>query len=413
VTLALLSVSATAQAAPGMEASVQDEAVISHQAWGDRNLALDLTSQLGMGWVRMNVEIDHPFALDEAVDSVRARGMNVQLTIVGQPNAPDPGTFYGLVRTIAQHYAGRVTRYSIWNEPDCCGWLKANRICMSAKEDTTSESATTTRVRSHQYVRRWKRVRVRSHQYVRRWKNVRRRYRRQHRTRYRWVRKRVGKWVASWAYMRGSSTISASRYRALCGLNAVAGRYRQLYEAGYAALKATDPTLQVLLGELSPNHPRELMNNLLSRGPLKADGLAIHPYQPVTPPELAGPEFEGGIGKLDMYNRFTEDPRLRTPANGRVPLYITEFGYFIHGYPKAPASFVLPPAVRADYLTRAWAVACNTPNVREMNQYQLMDTAGRPVWDTGIVDLATGAPDASYVALKSWIEQNPMCVEGR
>jgi hypothetical protein len=381
-----------------LDGAVQDEAVITNQYWGSRDLALALARNLGAGWVRMNLDIRHPFDLDPAVDAARARGMHVQVTILGQPDPPHAGAFYDVTRAIAQHYQGRVGRYSIWNEPDCCGWLKPNPVCRSAKVDTATARTTATRVRRYRYVRRWKRVHAR-------------------RQPSRWVRRRVRKRIAYLAYVTGSKTLTASQYQALCGEGAMARVYRSLYDAGYAAIKSVDPSDQVFLGEVSPNDAIPLLREVLSYGPLKTDGLAIHPYQFATPPEQQGSDFVGGgIGYLSAYNQLLDEAyatgTLRTPQGAKPGIYITEFGYFLHGWNDGvPSSWILPPDQRADWLARAWAWACQTPNVKEMTQYQVMDTAGQPVWDTGIVDLATGQPDSAYLSLQAWIQQHPECVD--
>jgi hypothetical protein len=91
--------------------------------------------------------------------------------------------------------------------------------------------------------------------------------------------------------------------------------------------------------------------------PIVADGFALHPYQHTQAPDRRGPSRHIGIGKLraplavavnGSWNRVgvvaaldqlrfyrgttgvdsTGPYWLRTPTGGKVPLYITEFGYF-------------------------------------------------------------------------------------
>src|SRR5205085_2605369 len=67
--------------------------------------------------------------VDSMVDEARARGFQVELTLSGLASAqfggpdraginPDPGEFAVFCNAAARHFAGRVRRFSIWNEPN-------------------------------------------------------------------------------------------------------------------------------------------------------------------------------------------------------------------------------------------------------------------------------------------------------
>jgi hypothetical protein len=82
-------------------------------------------------------------ALDSAVDTVRATGMRVMLTITGpgplwastKPGKHNPrwipsAKAYGeFSRAVATRYRERVDRYLIWNEPNQQGWLQPQWEC--------------------------------------------------------------------------------------------------------------------------------------------------------------------------------------------------------------------------------------------------------------------------------------------
>jgi hypothetical protein len=138
--------------------------------------------------------------------------------------------------------------------------------------------------------------------------------------------------------------------------------------------------------------------------PLHADGYAHHPYQFTTAPERPGRGRDDvAIGSLDRLtaalDRLANARLLTTPAGGRLPIYLTEFGYLRRG------RRVLPAPRRAAYLARAFAIAARGyPRVRQMLQYLLVspprDYPGGG-FDTSIV-LRTGAWTPSFESLATW-----------
>jgi Cellulase (glycosyl hydrolase family 5) len=149
--------SAAAHAAPGMEVGLQDDAVFLYKNYYNRDVALDQARQLGVTRLRVNVLWDRvasaeanqttPPAVvtynwapyDSLVDAAAAKGIKVQFSIAGPAPAwangmhrhdlhagafkPNPVLYGQFVHAVAQHFAGRVDRYSIWNEPNWKGWL--------------------------------------------------------------------------------------------------------------------------------------------------------------------------------------------------------------------------------------------------------------------------------------------------
>ena len=153
----MLVASAAAHAAPGMEVGLQDDAVFLYQNYYNRDVALQQARQLGVTRLRVNVLWDRIAAAeagqttppatvtynwapyDSLVDAAAASGIKVQFSIAGPAPAwanakrqhnlhagaykPNPALYGRFVHDVAQHFAGRVDRYSIWNEPNWKGWL--------------------------------------------------------------------------------------------------------------------------------------------------------------------------------------------------------------------------------------------------------------------------------------------------
>ena len=149
-----LTVPSAARAARGMELALQDDAVFVDQRWMERERALDHAEDLGTKRIRVNVLWARTLVhganartvpaggpvydfsrIDALQHSAAARGIKLQLTITGPapafatadhevgPNNPDAAKFGAFVRTVVTHFAGRVDRYAIWNEPNWNTWL--------------------------------------------------------------------------------------------------------------------------------------------------------------------------------------------------------------------------------------------------------------------------------------------------
>jgi hypothetical protein len=149
--------SSTAHAAPGMEVGLQDDSVFLYQSYYNRQVALAQARQLGVTRLRVNVlwnriasaqarqttppaQVTYNWGpYDSLVDAAAADGIKVQFSIAGPAPAwangkhrnslhagaykPNPTLYGRFVHDVAQHFAGRVERYSIWNEPNWVGWL--------------------------------------------------------------------------------------------------------------------------------------------------------------------------------------------------------------------------------------------------------------------------------------------------
>jgi hypothetical protein len=341
ILLALLLVPAKALASNSMEFALQDDDVFIYQSGLDRSEGLDHAEDLGVQRIRVNVlwsrvlvpgsTSDKPVYDFSAIDSLQSeaalRGIQLQLTIAGPapawatanhrvgPDRPDPVKYGKFVRAVAEHFKGRVNRYSIWNEPNWTGWLAPQ-----------SKSP---------------------------------------------------------------------------------GLYRKLYTAGYAAVKAVDPSAQVLIGELAPiaegrraMAPLAFLRQMFPRGskPLKADGFALHPYQLTSAPTAVpkGRPDDVTIGTLPRLtkalDKLYKSRRLRTTKGKKLNLYLTEFGYLTKG------SRAQPPKRVAQWLKAAIGLARKNPRVKELLQYQLVDPASSALWHSALLN-RHGDPRPAYAAI--------------
>jgi hypothetical protein len=355
-----------ARAARGMELAIQDDALFVQGNKRFRgNKAFDYAKQLGITRIRVNLlwaytmprqqhnarrkpaTINYDFRqIDELIDRAASNGMRIHLSLTGpaprwanakrartpkawyKPNAAQFGQF---VRVAAQHFKGRVDRYSIWNEPNWKTWLGP--------------------------------------------------------------------------------------------LKSAPGLYRAMYVRAYSAIKKVDRRAQVLIGETSPygrpglaTSPLAFLRKVtcvnskyrrVAKCPkLKADGYAHHPYDFRHAPNFEYPgEDNVTIGTLSRLPRALDRLRrsgaLRTPRGGRMPLYLTEYGYFASG------KRALSAKTRSRYLKQAYTLALRNGRVKSQMQY-LMLTLPRgsdSTFNTGLVS-RSGKRLPQFNALRSWYRAN-------
>jgi hypothetical protein len=197
------------------------------------------------------------------------------------------------------------------------------------------------------------------------------------------------------------------------GLGKAARLYRQLYQAGYAGVKAANPNAKVGFGEVVATDPNEtgagsaggFIKAVLAAGdhPLKADYVALHPYQALSPKrgavtaaqQAANPDY-GGISYLagiqHTLARAFANHQLQTTSGKRAPLALSEFGYQHSMTPNAHK--------RAQYLAAALEQA-RRAGATSMNLYQLLPTQNRASrWDTSILDAGGNLPAEFRRALR-------------
>ena len=150
-----LGLTSTAHAAKGMELAIQDDNVL-RDGLSDPFTGFAKARELNATWVRVNLpwaqavngakrrkqpkNITYDWVRwDDAVTRARAQGINVELTLTGPAprwatgnrrvgvKKPKAGKFGAFARSAANHFDGRVTRYTIWNEPNLRQWLQPIR----------------------------------------------------------------------------------------------------------------------------------------------------------------------------------------------------------------------------------------------------------------------------------------------
>jgi Cellulase (glycosyl hydrolase family 5) len=173
----------------------------------------------------------------------------------------------------------------------------------------------------------------------------------------------------------------------LAPLGSSASIYRRLYPAAYKAIKRAAPEAKVLIGETSPYGRRGFaaapiawLRQVLcvnTRGKrkrscpkLKADGYAHHPYDFAHAANFRFPGKDnatmGTLGNLTRaLDLFSRRGALRRNGGGRMPVYLTEYGYFATG------RRALSKRKRTKYLAQGWSIALKNGRVRSNLQYLL------------------------------------------
>jgi hypothetical protein len=151
--VAALILPGSALAARGMEVALQDDTVFVQRVSYDYAKALGKAVQMRVTRIRANISWDvalgrqarfrkrpkhirYDFSRwDFLIDAAAERGIKLQLVLTGMaprwatsnhkvgPMRPNPKLFGHFARAAAEHFKGRIDRYSIWNEPNHRGWL--------------------------------------------------------------------------------------------------------------------------------------------------------------------------------------------------------------------------------------------------------------------------------------------------
>jgi hypothetical protein len=353
-----------AYAAKGMEVAVQDDLAMVQEIDkpGSRERDLKLAQGLKARWIRANVlwsyvvgpaarkkkepkKITYNWTgYDALVNEAAGRGIHVELSLSGRapayatgnhkigPDRVKAAPFKRFATAAAQHFGSRVTRYSIWNEPNYRGWLAP-----------VSKQATL---------------------------------------------------------------------------------YRALYIAGYSAIKAANPTAQVLIGETSPYGTGR--NNRNAQPPLtflrgvtcanshyrrakkcatlKTDGFAHHPYDFKHKPTFKYPGTDNvtlaTLGRLTSALKKLQRAKLLTTPSGGVPfVYLTEYGYFASG------RYRIPESTRAKYLVQAFTMAQKNSRVKQMLQFLLIKPPSKYLFfDTSLAS-RSAKPGFAYKSLAAWAKK--------
>jgi hypothetical protein len=183
-----------------------------------------------------------------------------------------------------------------------------------------------------------------------------------------------------------------------------------MHELGYAAIKRVSAENRVLMGGLSSIgsdgrgrtsaiRPLRFLREMACvdqrlralarpecRGfrPLRADGFAHHPYMHRQAPDQPLPHPDSvGMADLGRLSRLLAQLAERGRIVGRLPVYVTEFGYETD--PPDPGRGVSLQA-QPDLLQRATAEALARPDVRMHAQFLLRDLPQDELYQTGLVE---------------------------
>jgi Cellulase (glycosyl hydrolase family 5) len=313
-------------------------------------------------------------ALDAAIGAVRAAGMSVILSVTGpgplwassEPARGNPRwkprstEFAAFATAVARRYGPQVDTYIVWNEPNQPLWLSPQYSCRSFRRCTPASPAI----------------------------------------------------------------------------------YRALARAAYPAIKAADPGARVLVGSVSPTGGRPVSASTVMkplvflrelgcvdgryrpkrsgacRGfkALVADGIDYHPHGVLRAPNQSDPDPDqaqiADLGRLEhAIDAIQRAKGLRNSRAGRLPLWLTEFGYQTD--PPDPYLGV-SPSQQALWLQWAAYLAWKDPRVQALVQYEWVDEpvifrgsgqADYSGWQSGL-NYADGRPKPSLAIFADplWVD---------
>jgi hypothetical protein len=371
---AVSQISSVPPTAAGMEVSVQDDPLLVYGS--DRDAQFAALARAGANVVRMNLihakgRSNLPKAwksgvgggewklayyadmltYDAAVAAAWAHGIRVEMTLLwyGQNN---PRALKKWMKSVAAHFAGRVFRFSILNEPDLLmsgipscsskaihemvagGIFRDKMVKMPAYRHLSSRQAKS--FRGARFARVSVSTSVGGHETA---------YKRAPHGKYR----KLNRWQLM--VVRGGHVQRHLTAKAACRSVRKGRQYRKIVQAVVPAIRAAAPSAQVMIGETSSRPGMLLFAKTVTRPGLpRVDGWLHHPY-------LRG---EGSI-----FNAAA----VRAAIHG-LPLGYDEFGYAVNW----------PDRVTA--LRRAWAQA-RADGVFQMNQFGIQAPTGG-TWNTSL-----------------------------
>jgi hypothetical protein len=342
--LVLLALPAAAQAAAGMELALQDDAVFVDQRWMDRDRALDHAVELGTRRIRVNV------LWSRALVSGAARRT---------PPAGGPSYDFSRIDALQAAAAARGIRLQLTLAGPAPAWATGDHRVGPNRPDPVRFAAFARAVATH-FEGRVDRYSI-------------------------WNEPNWNTWLAPQAR--------------------AAAVYRGLYRAGYAAIKAADPSAKVLIGELAPAGggraiaPLKFLRDVTCArcARLRADGFALHPYQFTRSPLVAAGRADdvpiGALWRLtSALDKLARRHALATPDGRPLDLFLTEFGYLTQG------TRAQKPNVRAAWLASAVALARRNPRVKQLLQYQLVDPPAEERWHSALLH-RDGSKQATFGGL--------------
>jgi hypothetical protein len=355
-----------------LEIGLQDDQVFVAQNLLTPQMGYDLAKQLGVSRLRINLgwagvvgdsandrTVPRPVPydwtnVDRAIDQAAANGQRVQLTLLGPVPAwasarhgkpsnfkPNPRLFAQFARAAAQHFKGRVDRYSIWNEPNYSSWLNPH-------------------VTAPQQYRKL---------YIGAYKGIKS------------VDPNASVLLGETSPI-GRSGVASSPLTFL--------RQITCSKPDYTAAKNCEP----LRLDGYAHHPYTLLS-----------GTAYGPYFPgltsddVTTGSLV--RLDQALDKLQQRGALINTGGGTNPVSSKINLYLTEYGFYARGKTQTTT---LPENQRAAYLRKGFQLAIKDPRVKLVVQYLLAPQSPLYSFDTSLVD-KQGQPDQAFETLAAWVQQ--------
>lgn len=224
--------------------------------------------------------------------------------------------------------------------------------------------------------------------------------------------------------------------------------YAQVLAASYDALKAVDPSIQVLGMGLSPRgndncrarsnvsmSPVNFLSELgkaykaMARSQPLMDGISFHPYPLLNTdgPEVGYRWPNIGVPNLDrlkqaFYDAFngTGQPLIGPPGGGArgslattTPITLDELGWQVDtqgrpGYTDNESVPTITEEQQAEFMAESIARMACDPTVTALNFFHFRDEAHRGRFQSGVVRI-DGSTRPSYDAVKNAIAQNQTC----
>jgi hypothetical protein len=142
---AFLAIALAPAPAGAFQIGMQDDGAFVTATPAARAQSLDRASAMGVTYIRITMvwegfRNEGWFPYDRAIDAARARGMDVQLTVTGNPRFtrgghgyvgyrnPSPTRYASWLGSVARHFKGRVGFYSVWNEPNLSEYLSPQHV---------------------------------------------------------------------------------------------------------------------------------------------------------------------------------------------------------------------------------------------------------------------------------------------
>jgi hypothetical protein len=207
--------------------------------------------------------------------------------------------------------------------------------------------------------------------------------------------------------------------------------YRALWASGSKAIRKADPRrgTQILFAETAPWQkpgqslaPLAFLRSVLcvnstytrrsrARGCPKvvADGYAQHPYDAFYSPTKRRPGADNvTISTLDRLtkalDKLSRIGALRRRGGGKLPVYLTEFGYFARRLNKRTRAY--PEKTRRRYLTQSFDIALKNPRVRQLVWYQLIEPPDdQRSWLSYVLTTNNG-PLPTFESWVAWSKRN-------